>query len=168
MKAFIMTGLLAAALAFSGNLAAQESAQTDRDLQRYYNSELMQWDYSMFGGLTLNFQNQNAVTLYGITEPMKNALLQYEDTSRQCRAYRGKNIAGNILTWGGLAAVAAGVCIPIIGHDDIAVYNLDAALGTMIGGLAAELIGLFVLQSGQANIFNAVNSYNRHRISEYK
>ena len=58
--------VLVSALTFSGNLTAQENTQIDSDLPRYYDSELFQWDYSMFGGLKLNFQNQSSVTIYGI------------------------------------------------------------------------------------------------------
>jgi hypothetical protein len=169
MKTFLKIGVLAAALTFSGNLAAQENMQTDNsNLLRFYDSELFQWDYSMFGGLTLNFQNQSAITIYGIKEPMKKAFLLYEDTSQQYRAYRGKNIAGNVLMWGGLTAVLAGTCIPINWQDGSYKNNLEAAAGLILGGAVAELIGLLVLQSGQENIFNAVNMYNRHKMNEYK
>jgi hypothetical protein len=37
--------------------------------------------------------------------------------------------------------------------------NLNTGLGLMLGGLVAELIGAFVMRSGQRNIFNAVNLY---------
>jgi hypothetical protein len=38
----------------------------------------------------------------------------------------------------------------------------------MLGGFVTELIGVFILQSGQENIFKAVNAYNRKKINEYK
>jgi hypothetical protein len=37
-----------------------------------------------------------------------------------------------------------------------------------LGGLVTEIIGAVILQSGQENIFNAVNLYNRHRIDDYR
>jgi hypothetical protein len=171
MKVFQKIGFWALAIVFSGNLTAQENTQINGNLLRFYDSELFQWDYSMFGGLTLNFQNQSSRTMYGIKDTMKNVLLQYEDTNQQYRSYRGKTIAGNILMWGGLAAVIGGAYIPIFGYrQDYSVYedNLKIGLGVMLGGLVTELIGAFILTSGQENIFNAVNLYNRHRINEYK
>jgi hypothetical protein len=122
----------------------------------------------MWGGMTLNFQNQSVVPIYGIKEPMKRALLQYEDTSQQYQAYRGKNTAGNILMRGGLTAVVVGLFLPIDWRDETYTNNYEAAAGLMIGGSVSEIIGLFVLQSGQENIFNAVTMYNRHRIREYE
>lgn len=161
---------LAFVMIFSGKLVAQESIQPNNNLMSYYDTELFQWSYSMFGGLTLNFQNQSSVTMYGIKESMKNAFIQYEDTNQQYRSYRGKIIAGNILMWGGWATVLAGAYVPIFGDWDDNAYenNLKIGIGVMLGGLITEIIGAFILQSGQENIFNAVNLYNRHRINDYK
>ncbi|MDR1127512.1 MAG: hypothetical protein LBL06_05225 [Treponema sp.] len=170
MKTILKIWFLALTITFSGTLIAQETTQPTNDLLHYYDTELFQWDYSMFGGLTLNFQNQSALTMYGIKDSMKNALMQYEDTNQQYGSYRGKTIAGNILTWGGLAVVLAGAYVPIFGdwQEDAYENNLKVGLGIMLGGLVTELIGTFILQSGQENIFNAVNLYNRHKITDYK
>jgi hypothetical protein len=35
------------------------------------------------GGEKLNFQNQNSIVMYGIKNPMKNALIQYDDSNQQ-------------------------------------------------------------------------------------
>jgi hypothetical protein len=170
MKTFLKINFLTLALVFSGNLMAQENQQTNNNFLKYYDTELFQWSYSMFGGLTLNFQNQSSMTMYGIKDSMKNAFLQYEDANQQYRSYRGKTIAGNILMWGGLATVLGGAYMPIFGDWEGNAYenNLKIGLGIMLGGLVSEIIGVFVLQSGQENIFNAVNLYNRHRINDYR
>jgi uncharacterized membrane protein len=171
MKLVLKIGFLALAISFSNKLVAQETAQTNNDLLHYYDTELFQWSYNMFGGLTLNFQNQSSVTTYGIKEPMKNAIIQYEDTNQQYRSYRGKTIAGNILLWGGLTTVLVGAYMPIFGDwQNYNTYenNFKTSLGIMLGGLVTEIIGVFILQSGQENIFNAVNLYNRHRIDDYR
>jgi hypothetical protein len=42
----------------------------------YYDTELFQWSYSMFGGLTLNFQNQSSITTFGLKESMKNVFIE--------------------------------------------------------------------------------------------
>jgi hypothetical protein len=108
--------------------------------------------------------------MYGIKDPMKNAFLQYDDANQQYRSYRGKTIAGNILRWGGLVTVLGGAYMPIFGDWEGSAYenNLKIGLGIMLGGLVSEIIGVFVLQSGQENIFNAVNLYNRHKINDYR
>jgi hypothetical protein len=72
--------------------------------------------------------------------------------------------------WSGLATVLGGALIPTFGNREDRTYenNLKIGLGVMLGGLVSEIIGVFVLQSGQENIFDAVNLYNRNRINEYK
>jgi hypothetical protein len=159
-----------AAIVFSGNLTAQETAQTNNNLSFYYDAELFQWSYSAFGGLTLNFKNQSSLTTFGIKDAMKNVLGNYEDTNQRYRSYRDKTIAGNILVWSGLATVLAGAYMPLFGKWDWAAYENNAriGLGIALGGLVTEIIGVYVLQSGQEKIFDAVSLYNRHRIEEYK
>jgi hypothetical protein len=156
---------------FVGKVVAQEIVQPNNKLLSYYDTELFQWSYSIFGGLTLNFQNQSSLTTFGVKNTMKNALIQYEDTNQRYRSYRGKTTAGNILMWGGLAVVYAGAFVPIFqDRQDSNIYNnnLKIRLGVMLGGLVTEMIGTFVLLSGQENIFEAVNLYNRHRINNYR
>jgi hypothetical protein len=177
MRIVFKIGFLALAITISGKLAAQETTQTNNDLLHYYDTELFQWSYGMFGGLALNFQNQSSATTFGIKEPMKNALMQYEDANQQYRLYHDKTIAGNILLWGGLATTLAGAYMPIFYYtptsnslQDTNAYEntLKVSLGMILGGFVSEVIGMFVLQSGQESIFNAVNLYNRHRINDYR
>ncbi|MDR2477480.1 MAG: hypothetical protein LBD18_06825 [Treponema sp.] len=115
MKTVLKAGFLTLAIIISGNLMAQENTKVNSDLLHYYNSELFQWDFTMFGGLTLNFQNQSSRSIYGINNSMRNALSQYKDTNQEYRSYRGKTIAGNTLMWGGLAAAIVGAYIPFFG-----------------------------------------------------
>jgi hypothetical protein len=131
----------------------------------------------MFGGLALNFQNQSSTTIFGIKEPMIQALAQYEDTNQLYHSYRSKTTAGHILLWGGLAATFAGIYMPLFystpvldGSQETNAYenNLKMTLGLMLGGMVSEIISVFVFQSGQESLFNAVNAYNRHRINDYK
>jgi hypothetical protein len=134
----------------------------------------------MFSGLTLNFQNQTATTIYGIKSSMKDALRQYEDSLQKYNAYQRKTVAGNILMWGGLAAVIGGVYMPFFAiteeedsTGDMVTYKTDEKLlnisiGMLLGGMVSNLIGSIVLQSGQASIFDAVHVYNRHKIGDYQ
>jgi len=48
-------------LLFSFSLSAQESPNKFLD---YYDNELFQWNYGLFTGLTLSFQNQTASTTF--------------------------------------------------------------------------------------------------------
>jgi hypothetical protein len=170
MKIFSKICFLVLVVGFSGKLTAQETAQPSSDLQPCYDRDLFQWSYSMFSGLTLNFQNQSSVTMYGIKESMKKALAQYEDANQQYRSYRNKTIAGNILVWTGFAAAISGAFVPICWDSNDNAYdnNSRIGIGVALGGLVTEIIGAFVLQSGQENIFDAVNLYNRHKIDSYK
>jgi hypothetical protein len=175
--------VLALVLFCSQVLMAEEAAdaKTNGDLTRYYDAELFQWSYGMFTGLTLNFQNQSAMTVYGIKDPMKNALRQYEDSRKKYNAYQRKTVVGNILLWGGLAAIIGGIYLPSFAvteqndrvyHDypDTASYErlLTISIGLVLGGFVSEMIGGLVLQSGQASIFDAVHSYNRQKIGDYR
>ncbi|MDR1099398.1 MAG: hypothetical protein LBL28_02845 [Treponema sp.] len=174
MKSSSKICFLLVAIIFSGKLAAQESTQTNTELLRYYDTELFHWNYTVFGGFILDFQNQRTATAFRITSSMKKALIQYEDTNRQYRLYRGKNIAGNILGFGGGAIVIGGACIPIggfllelLGNYGAAEKSLKISGEVILGGLVSGLIGIFIFNSGQENIFRAVNLYNRYKISEY-
>jgi hypothetical protein len=182
MKMSLKIGLLILTMVFSDKLAAQENTQSNNNLLDYYDTELFQWEFNMFGGVTLNFKNRSSITMFGIPESMKNNLIQYEDTNRQYRSYRGKTISGNILMWGGMAAMLAGASITAFGGTQrytaagtsitvtqsyTADRNIKVGAGLMSGGLVSALIASFILSSGQENIFNAVNLYNRHRIDEY-
>jgi hypothetical protein len=169
VKSFLKICVLASALVSSGTLAAQEIEKTNNDLLFYYDSELFQWNYGIFGGLTLNFQNQNSWTGFGILkETMKNALLQYEDAGKKYRSYKNKNIAGNVLLWTGLAAVMAGAYVPALGDWKEGSGGARIGIGLSLGGLVSEIIGIVLLHTGQEDIFDAVNLYNRHKIRDYK
>jgi hypothetical protein len=160
---------IAAALLFPAGLAAEENGPSD--LSRYYDAELFQWNYSMFGGLTLNFQNQNASPLYGIKAPMREALLRYPDSAKEYKAYRWKNTAGNVLFWGGFAAAVGVLCVPAFINEDVWTRdspNLRIAAGVVLGGFLAEMTGVLLMSASQEDIYSAVNGYNRNRIGEYK
>lgn len=165
VKNFLKICFLASALAFSGTLAAQEIEKTDNRFLSYYDTELFQWSYSLFGGLTLNFQNQSSLTSFGmLKDTMKNALFQYEDVDKKYRSYRNRTIASHTLIWTGFAAIMAG---PALGNWKAGSDSTRIGIGVTLGGLVAELIGIVLFHSGQENIFDAVNLYNRHKIRDH-
>jgi hypothetical protein len=148
------------------NLVAQESTDVEinSDLVNYYNSELFHWHYDWWTGIQLNFQNQNSSVSFGINKNMVEALKLYPDTNEYYQLYRRKNIMGNIFLWGGFAIVIGGVSsIAYISEE-----NYPIVMGVSLGGLAIELIGAFILPSANENLFNAIHSYNRHKMREYK
>ena len=170
MKTFFKACFVVSTVIFSAHVTAQE-VERPSDLLRYYDTELFQWSYGFFTGLTLNYQNQNAITMYGLTNSMKKALSQYKNTEKLYRSYRTKTTVGQFLIWGGVAAILTGAYLPLFMYgDDYKAYENNYVLpaSLMAGGLLAEIIGSFVTVSGQETIFNAVTAYNRHKIAEYK
>jgi hypothetical protein len=153
----------------SAVLPAQEKESTN--LLHFYDSELFQWNYSLFGGLTLNFQNQGTYPMFGLKTPMKEALLRYPDSAKEYKSYRGKNITGNVLFWGGYIALL-GECFALAMFADEnwerEPANVKLSAGILLGSLVSELIGAFLMTSSQEDIYSAVNMYNRNRIADYK
>jgi hypothetical protein len=163
---YLKVGLLLIGLFIVQNLVAQENTdvETDSDLVNYYNSELFHWNYSYFAGVRLNFQNQNSSILFGINKNMVEALKLYPDTNEYYQSFRRKNIRGNIFLWGGFAiAIGGAFSIPHIPDE-----NVPVVMRVTLGGLVIELIGAFILPSVQENLFNAIHSYNWHKMSKYK
>ncbi|MFP3041090.1 hypothetical protein LQZ19_04635, partial [Treponema primitia] len=128
---------------------------------------------NVLGGLNLTLQNINSSTSFGINKNMILAFNQYSDTKEYYDSYHRKNLAGNILMWGGLAVVLGGAYYPLFAlnsdsDSDTYLQNVQISLGVMLGGLVTELIGAFILPAGQESLFKAVNLYNRHKIKEFE
>lgn len=148
-------------------------AQDNKDLVSYYDSELCQFSYNMFGGLTLNYRNQTASTQFGIPGNMKSILYAYPDSKASVQSYSKLNLAGNILFWGGMAAAFAGSYYPLFTTDsfdttDDWTTRYKVSLGLAIGGLVSTLVGAFLLPASLEKLCQGVNSYNRLKISEYR
>jgi hypothetical protein len=171
MKLSVKIGFLTLMLICSQIIMAQENTQTNNNFLHYYDAEIFQWNYDIFGGLSLNFHNQSSSAIFGINISMKNALKLYPDSSQQFSSYKLKNTTGNILLWGGLVALVGGTYMPLFldtsDYDNFE-RNVKISAGLMLGGLVSELVGTFIFSSGKENLFNAVNIYNRHRIEDYK
>jgi hypothetical protein len=171
MKVFIKIGFFALALLFSQNLIAQENDQENNDLLSYYGTEFFQWSYDFWGGMNLNYQNQSSKTMFGLKESMQKALASYDDTNQKFLSYKKKTLLGNIFFWSGYAALLSSPFILFSGINDDGDYNittLGASAGVFGGGLISMIIGNLLFSSGQENIFDAVNLYNRNKLAEYK
>jgi hypothetical protein len=170
MKVFQRIGFLTLVLFFSQNLAAQEDTQENKALLNYYNMELFQWSYS-WGGLSLNYQNQSSNPFFGgLKESMQKALALYDDTNQKYLSYRKKTLWGNIFYWSGCAAMLSVPFIFVLSPmegDNIKQSAWNAYYGLMGGGVAFAFTSIFLLFSGQEDLFDAVNLYNRNRINEY-
>jgi hypothetical protein len=171
MKTFIKIGFFALALLFSQNLFAQEDIQENNTLLNYYGTELFQWSYDFWGGLNLNYQNQSSKTMFGLKDSMQKALSSYNDTNQKHLSYKKKTLLGNIVFWTGYAAVLSSPFILAYGPregDNYSQATMNATWGVLGGGLVTMLISTFIFTSGQEDIFDAVNLYNRNKITEYK
>lgn len=169
MKLFIKIGFFALVLFFSQNLAAQENAQENNNLLKYYGTELFQWSYDFWGGLNLNYQNQSSKTMFGLKDSMQKALTSYNDTNQKYLSYKKKTLFGNIFFWSGYTAILSSPFIFLFGpREGGNPDTLYASMGVMGGGFVSMMIGTFIFTSGQENIFDAVNLYNRNKIAEYK
>ena len=171
MKVSIKIGFFALALLFSQNLIAQENNQENNDLLKYYGTEFFQWSYDFWGGMNLNYQNQSSKTMFGLKESMQKALASYDNTNQKFLSYKKKTLLGNIFFWSGYAALLSSPFILFSGlNDDVDCYStvVGASVGVFGGGLISMIIGNFMFSSGQENIFDAINLYNRNKLAEYK
>ena len=167
MKVIVKVFVFAFVLFFSSNLYAQEKLQTNAGIVQFYDSELFQWNYNIWNGLTLNYKNQNYGTLFGIPDAMKDAFSLYDDAYKEYNIYNKKMIAGNIMTFCGLIAALGGITYSIVGvNNDPFNYN-SAGIWIFWGGFTVELIGVLIRDDSTENLFNAARIFNRHKISEY-
>ena len=170
MRGFIKIGFLALVLLFSQNLAAQEQeqdVQENKSLLNYYSTELFQWSYDFWGGFYLNYQNQSSRTIFGLKESMQKPLALYDDSNQKFLSYKTKTLLGNIFFWSGYAVIFSSPFIMAYGNGDSDNYN-SITMGALGSGLVFILVGSFLFTSGQENIFDAVNSYNKNKIAEYR
>ena len=164
-------------LTFTQNLTAQnnesEINQNNENLSliHYYDSELFHWSYNMYGGLILNYQNQNSGTSFDINETMKNALLSFPDSGQEYNSFKDKTTAGNILMFSGLALVFSAfipLFTPPYNSEDAVLRNTIISTALSGSGLIATIIGTNFFSSGQEHLFSAVSIYNRNKIREFK
>jgi hypothetical protein len=153
-------------------------SQAKRSLIDYYNSEAISINYSVFGGLQLAYQGQVSGTQFGISQTMADALRTYSDSKSLVNSYENTNRIGNVLLYGGLAAFVAS---PIVMYGSIfdsystgsSTYvdtsgGMTTFMYLYLGGLAGMLIGSFMVPSSFEKLLQGVNSYNRHKISEFR
>jgi hypothetical protein len=164
-------GVLVLALLVSQSLFAQEDVQENNGLLNYYGTELFQWSYDFWGGLNLNYQNQSSKTMFGLKDTMQKALASYDDTNQMYLSYKKKTLLGNVFFWSGYAALLSSPFILAYGSWEGGNYNrpaVNTAWAVFGGGLVSVLVSSFIFSSGQENIFDAVNVYNRNKLSDYE
>ena len=138
----------------------------------FYENELVKTEYTAMGGFTLSYQGISSGITLGVQDEIESALMEYPESRNLIEGYKSKILSGNVLLWGGLAAVFTGAYYPLIasGDPDIFEYSsLDGkiALSLMVGGLVTELIGGFMIQFGYQDLFNSVNQFNYNRMRDY-
>lgn len=142
-------------------------------LVSYYDSEFIKINYQTFGGLTLSAQGKFSSMSMGISSDFTNLLSAYPDSKEAMKNYKSKNLIGNVLVFGGLAATIGGLYYPILSNDTsinngYSSNTVRTGLYIAFGGLVAELIGAFVLPSSFQDLFNSVNMYNRNKMNTYR
>jgi len=155
--------LFLASVCFGDESAAKKAVS-------YYDGELFKVGYNLFGGLNIAYQGQSSSVFFGVPDTYKLTLAKYPDTKLLLDSYTSLNLAGNVLVWGGLAATLVGAYLPLANISATGTYDYSSyqtGLWIAVGGLLAELIGVFVLPASFERITNAVNIYNRHRMEDY-
>jgi hypothetical protein len=150
-------------------------------LVTYYDSEFMNVNFNMFGGLQLAYQGQVSGTQMGISRTMKETLSKYSDTRNLVNSYFTLNLLGNTFVYGGLAAILASPFImqqSLLSSASSSSSSSNTDLGFLttfstiyyvyLGGLAASMVGSFILPSSYEKLLQGVTLFNRHKISEYK
>ena len=160
-------------LAVSQNTNAQEGVENDRtnenvNFLQFYDNEMFYWNFNTFGGLTLNYGNDNwEYSTFGVNinnERIRNALLEYSDSAQAHNSFRKNKITGNIVYWSGIVLILGSI-IPVFTIDN---NDLRTSLfaGMLAGGFTVSIIGGFQLNAAQSNLFNAVNMFNRNKARE--
>jgi len=153
-------------LAVSQNTNAQEAEKPN--LLQFYENEMLHWNYTKFGTLTLNYRNDTwNYSVFGTNlknEKIRMALFEYPDSAQAYNSYRKNQINGNILYWSGLALILSSL-IPVVVTDN---SNLGIGLwaGMLAGGATISTIGIHKFNSAQSNLFNAVDLFNRNKARE--
>jgi len=153
------------------NISGQETDSMNQNTEntgvlQFYNSEMLTWDYVFWNGLTLNYKGQRSGINGGVNSEVKKALLEYPDSAKAYKSYKNKNIIAKSLYISGLACLLGG--LSYYGYTDIDKQNFGLLTGLIIGGSAATITGLFTGASGKQDIFNAVNTFNQHKVSKFR
>jgi len=160
------------------NIQNQEQPQKQEGIQnleqpptyftQFYDTEMFQWNRNFFGGLTLNYQNQNKRIFWGVNSTMENALLRYPDSGEAYNTYKRLNTTGSYMIIGGAGVMTFGYFYPFLKSGyyyydyDLYLRNMEIAAGIIGTGLIIEIIGLLMKSAGRENLFHAVNMYNRN------
>jgi hypothetical protein len=145
-------------------------AEEESELLDYYDAETVTINYSLMGGITLNYQGNNYGTLFGLDAGMKSTLSSYAEVKKLIDSYSSMNTAGNIMFWGGLVALTGGTIMAVVDFTpEEGLSGLGfAGFGIGIGGLVFSTIGQFLIPASFDPLIKGVNVYNRNKIEEYR
>ena len=157
-------GIVAILCIFSGHT----SAQSNDILMSYYDTELFMLSCTKLGALTVSYQNHLYNTQFLLSRDLRNILATYEDTKNLMRSYARLNIAGNILQFAGVAVIlASGYLLAAAADGNLEQqYNLSLYIG--LGGVLIGTPGVILFGSSLQQLSSAINTYNRHKISEFQ
>ncbi len=150
----------------AGGLPAEEQNK----FLSYYDTETVRLNYDWFSGLTVSYRGTSYGTFFGLDPVVKKTLVSDPDAQRYIDTYSSLNLAGNVLYWGGFAVAVVGeaVVLPSLLRPYGATgENVTISLITGVGGLAAALIGAFLIPAALDSLVKGVNTYNRNKIKAY-
>ncbi len=151
-------------------IAEENNTSGNNELVNYYESELFQFDYTMFGGMTLNYKNKSFSFQFGIPENLKDILSTYPDSKEYIDSYSKLNPIGNILLYSGIIIIS--LTEAFSSSEYIRVYNIPnyeyIVGGIYISCLFSIISGEVIVQISLDKFFQGINTFNRNKMSEYE
>jgi len=145
---------------------------TDK-LLSYYDTELIKIGFQANSGLSLTHKGQVTGVQWGVGGMFEEALLSYPSSKSLFESYKGKNLASNILTWGGFGLSLTSAIIPLMGmsetstpSDFLGDYKL--AVGMYLSGIISMIIGGVLMPQSFEDITMSANAYNREKMADYQ
>jgi len=149
-------------------LCAPAFAQELADLPAFYEMETIKVNYEFFSGFRLSLGGRGSGISMGISPFMREALSAYPDSAEYLRKYSWENLAGNVMTWGGLVATMVMESISLTwltsGDTDLIKWYLENSMTFLSVSLGVEMVGSILLTLSYEDILNAVNAYNRLQV----
>jgi hypothetical protein len=146
-------------------------AEGNNKFLSYYDSEMMKFNYTTFGGLSLNYQGQATSTDFGISPYFKDVLLKYDDSASSYNSYNKKITIGNSLVFGGLGVILLSL-IPIMtlpgSSKDDAVLKMNLTYGIIALGYVSIVVGGFFIPSAFEDLTHSVNVFNRNKVKDFE
>jgi hypothetical protein len=143
--------------------------ETNSISKLYENYSLkMKFDYWQGLEVSRNIDNKTyKAGIMGIDSDLYSLLTNSPSSKISLKDYNTDLIAGNILYWGGLAALCTDIVL-VIAYPDFMVNTtggLITYLSLLLGGATSSFVGIGVFYSGQNKVYDAIWQYNKDVIN---